>query len=58
MTKRRLSKSVIKDDTDDNYHNKYDNKVKMYSDKRTKKIKTSDETSGLMGQLESRTTIL
>jgi hypothetical protein len=45
MTKRRLSKSVIKDVNADNYLNKNDNKVKKYSYKRTKKIKTSDETN-------------
>lgn len=47
MTKRKLSKSVIKDDNNaGNYHNKCDNKVKKYSDdKRTKKLKTSDETN-------------
>lgn len=44
MTKRRLNKSVVKDDSVD-HCNKCDNTVKKYCDKQNKKMKKSDETN-------------
>lgn len=44
MTKRRLNKNLVKDDNVDHCNN-FDQKVKKYSDKQSKKIKKSDETN-------------